>query len=92
MSASFSVGDVVEIIDSGRVHRHHQLIGTEAVVLAGPCESFLMESRVYYVIAGHDGVEYYADPLCLRKRHPPREQTSTWDDVIVWRPKETAHV
>jgi hypothetical protein len=24
----------------------------------------------------------------LRPRHPPtREQTSTWDDVVVWRPK-----
>jgi hypothetical protein len=50
---------------------------------------------MYYGVKFPDSdLMWLAEPHELRKRRPPppREQTSTWDDVVVWRPKETSHV
>jgi hypothetical protein len=44
-----------------------------------------------YRVKWADGAFARQDRKYLRKKRPPpqREQTSTWDDVIVWRPRET---
>lgn len=76
-------GSEVEIIAQPQPHDWHLSL-TGKWVTAGK-----------YVIA-LAGAYYEVLPENLRKRRPPpaREQTSTWDDVIVWRPKtkETSHV
>lgn len=61
------------------------------------CEGAITELGVDYVprhlLKMSDGAEMYVAAHCLRKKEPPkREQMSTWDDVIVWHPKETTHV
>jgi hypothetical protein len=35
---------------------------------------------------------YQCWPKHLRKRRPPDEPSSRWDDVIVWKPREVEHV
>lgn len=90
----FSVGDVVEIVlPPGAICARHleHVLGKEGTIV---------ELSVDYVrgipqhgIEMRDGERIKAARTCLRKKlPPPREQTSTWDDVIVWRPKEIAHV
>lgn len=50
------------------------------------------EKVVGYRVRAQDGRIFVARPCKLRKKKPPRQPVSTWNDVIVWRPKETSHV
>lgn len=90
MAESFSVGDVCEIVESA-LYPHH--IGLEVTVM-GELRAVAGWPGVFHEIRYPDGGTGDARPQCLRKKRPPptREQTSTWDDVIVWRPREVSHV
>lgn len=48
-----------------------------------------VEPMKYVVL--YDGSYYQVSPPYLHKKPPPRELISTWDDVIVWRPREKVH-
>lgn len=53
---------------------------------------YQIEHSPGWVLGPHERlVKKFAPPEHLRKRWPPpqREATSSWDDVIVWRPNTT---
>ena len=100
---NFKVGDLAIIVTAC----DHDLlfpeyIGEEVEVTRDLSLVWVWEDRKHtsrrpewcYVVRLRSGEEIAALPENLRKRRPPapREQTSTWDDVIVWRPNETSHV
>ena len=70
--------------------------GEIVTITAGPfTDPALYEGNVGYFIQTDTGRKMDVGIVCLRKLPPPppqREATSNWDDLIVWRPKETAHV
>ena len=92
MGESFSVGEIaiLQNCDDPRDNGDE----CEIVRLPEP-KSYRFNGRVvpagHYIVkhrVGWQGTPYWgAPPETLRKRPPPREQTSTWEDVIVWRPK-----
>ena len=94
----FEVGEIAII--HGLVHKpQHNGMECTIVALPRPTEWVNEEGRL--TSAGHYRIHrngYYEvtqiRPENLRKKRPPqsREPVSTWDDVIVWRPKETSHV
>jgi hypothetical protein len=92
VAESFSVGDVVEIFQhpAAFIDPTHA-IGREGTIVALYVDTIFGLQR-HRVDCG-DRV-FRVTERCLRKKQPPqpREQVSTWDDVIVWRPKETSHV
>lgn len=86
----FEVGDRVEVI----LARPSQpvVVGQRGVVV-GPPE--WDSAGVFYVQVDYEGLcePVHSRTDAIRKLPPPtREPVSTWDDVIVWRPKETSHV
>jgi len=99
MAESFSVGEIAILQNCSNAKYN----GGECVILGLPrphrwdCGNPDNGSR--YIRAGEywtesDGKTWSTPPNRLRKKRPPqqREATSSWDDVIVWRPKETEHV
>lgn len=84
------IGDIVEIIE-GNVWKPMPGdlgVGSRGTVIDSPEASFV---KVDY------GLEkpVWSLRTAIRKVQPPppqREATSNWDDLIVWRPKEIAHV
>jgi hypothetical protein len=92
VSESFSVGDMVELL-SGRAEPGAQIyFGQEARIIQLSV-SFMQLGRPRHLIEMGDTMLLEVDELCLRKKKPPapREQVSSWENVIVWRPKELAH-
>lgn len=94
MSESFSVGEIAIIhYADGPDPRN----GDEVAIIAlAQAEDYVSPITGKWIKAGKLVVEYrgtcfQAYPKHFRKRRPPREPVSTWDDVIVWRPKEMAH-
>jgi hypothetical protein len=101
VSESFGVGEIAIIVAAPDCdHIFPEFIGSEVEVTAPLDWVWVWEDRKHrsrrreqaYIVRLPNGEEIAALPESLRKRPPPREPTSTWDDVIVWRPKETAHV
>lgn len=97
-SESFSVGEIAIL---RHCENHPEYEGTDCAIVDPLTEKMVheartgvLEIRMAYGIRAHDGRLFAAQPHHLQKKKPPpvREQTSTWDDVIVWRPKETANV
>lgn len=84
----FRVGDLVEILPGRCTPDAVRYIGREGVIVK-LCSTYLKSGEPRHEIEMRDGGLLDAAERCLRKRRPPREQTSTWDDVIVWRPKAT---
>lgn len=89
----FKVGDVVEILPGSADSYARKCIGKEGVIQE-LCVSTMLGGEPRHLVVMRDGERIHAGVSCLRKRRPPpqREATSSWDDVIVWRPKELAHV
>ena len=90
---SFKVGDVVEILHGSAADEVRHCIGME-----GSIEELNID-RMWNGVPCHGVVTKSGERLnvsasLLRKKRPPpvRERTSTWDDVLVWRPKELTHV
>lgn len=89
--SDFKVGDICVLID----HKQHSTEGRAYVGREFEITSLTARHPRWdcQVRALDDGKEADACFRVLRKKQPPaREPTSTWDDVIVWRPKETTHV
>lgn len=98
MAKAFSIGEIVIVRDADNPGDPRNGDEAEVVDLPRPTDFFSSASGKMvhagkYVIL-YCGAYYQTWPKHLHKRRrpPPREQTSTWDDVIVWRPKETSHV
>lgn len=95
MSESFSVGEIAIMrsdwpeFDNTEV----EVVGGLAM-RTGKLRDGSSRTSVCYVVLRHDGKQHQVDPPRLRKKRPPpqREAISSWDDVIVWRPKEMQHV
>jgi hypothetical protein len=95
VAESFSVGEIAIAWYPGEA-RH----GVECEIIAlpqphdhpSPITGKWMKAHKYMVL--YEGTYYQVFEKRLRKRRPPptREPVSSWDDVIVWRPKETSHV
>ena len=87
----FKVGDVVEVLPGKHALGAGIYIGQEGVIEELSVK-FMTDGDPKHSVRMKDGVFLDVAQRCLRKRRPPptREQTSTWDDVIVWRPKEIA--
>lgn len=86
---TFRIGDIVEIIQLNRSNPMPGGLGLGARGTVVGTEIFGI--RVDYGI----GKLVWSQPDSIRKIPPPppqREATSSWDDLIVWRPKETSHV
>jgi hypothetical protein len=91
---NFKVGEIAMLQNFSR---NAQFNGDECeiVALPRPCDwidSEGIQTNAGYYVTKHHGKVWQTAPHRLRKRPPPREQTSAWDDVIVWRPKEMSHV
>jgi ribosomal protein L21E len=87
--AEFSVGDRVEII-AGNIFK--PMPGSLAIGSRG---TVIDHADAMFVHVQYDDAPkpvWSARDAIRKLPPPPREQTSTWDDVIVWRPKETSHV
>lgn len=94
MSESFSVGDVVECVKHPDAYiSAWRRVGQQATITS-LYASETIDGRPLHRLRSHvDGLHFLCSERCMRKLlPPPREKTSTWDDVIVWRPKETANV
>jgi hypothetical protein len=68
----------------------------EIVTLASPVD-YVSAVTGNLINAGKFLIIYRGDyfqtwPKHLRKRRPPDEPSSRWDDVIVWKPREVEHV
>lgn len=89
MSESFSVGDRIEVIRANLTRHCNVRVGDRGTV----DEAVVPDMPGFVGVVMDDGQDLYSRISCIRKLPPPqREPTSTWDDVIVWRPKEIAHV
>jgi hypothetical protein len=85
---AFSVGDLVEVILAKP--NEPACVGMRGTVIEVGVADW---TGVEFVRVDYAGHLVYSRPKVLRKIPPPkREPTSTWDNVIVWRPKETSHV
>lgn len=91
---SFSVGEVAILVPCAPYDPQAEKYLGQEIEIVAPLELVLHMDDPAYQFKASDGVIGWATPKALRKRRPPptREQTSTWDDLIVWRPKEIAHV
>jgi hypothetical protein len=94
VAESFSVGEIAILVDNGTPMEPgcESYTGQEVEITSGRQFSIAIIGCWYYDVRSKDGVELEAAESSLRKRRPPREPTSTWDDVIVWHPRETSHV
>jgi hypothetical protein len=100
VAESFSVGEIAIVHVCGYHSRYglndgmSKYLHTEVTVESAPVELFTQSRPQHVVRSALDGSTFYVSICCLRKCQPPphRETVSTWDDVIVWRPKETSHV
>jgi hypothetical protein len=98
VAESFSVGEIAIAWKADEPTSRFNGEEVEVVALPGtneyesPITGRWVDADKYVV--RHDGRFYQVSPRYLRKKRPPpkREQISTWDDVIVWRPKELTHV
>lgn len=82
----FELGEIAVIVNAHPMFQ--QYVNTECEIIGVDC--YISDDRPSeYFIQCADGFRCYASSRNLRKRRPPapREQTTTWDDVIVWRPK-----
>lgn len=89
MSESFSKGDLVEVTQA----KPGDVVGVGA--RGQVITPFVEDWRgIPYVEVDYGiGSNVHSQPHCIRKIQPPkREPTSTWDDVIVWKPREVTHV
>lgn len=94
------IGDVAKLI----LCEYHSKLGpadgmakylhSEVTIETGPFEIWTQSRLVRSVRSMLDNTTFCACVCCLQKIPPlpQREATSSWDDVIVWRPKEIAHV
>lgn len=91
---SFRSGDVCEVLPGESDLVGGTYIGQEGTIVC-LCYSFVFGGEPRHQLRMQDGQLLEVAVSCLRKRRPPsiREQTSTWDDVIVWLPraKETSN-
>jgi hypothetical protein len=94
MSESFSVGERAVFV--GYAKGAGRPIDGEVVTIDS---TPITDAKYYYGGVGYfirtdDGMRMDVGIVCLKKIPPlpQREATSSWDDVIVWRPKEKAHV
>jgi hypothetical protein len=89
MTEKFEIGEVAIVV---KCFHNPALEGTE-VTITGPLTwrptATAGHVRAYKTSAPSKlGGWFVAEPFQLRKKAPPaRESLSTWDDVIVWRPK-----
>ena len=93
----FSVGEMVLLVtrppQSNPEWHGHRYHGCEAQVIRIGGDIFAAmlgnNNEAIYRVRVEDGTEFQCFAHNLRKKRPPpqREQTTTWDDVIVWRPK-----
>lgn len=98
MCESFSVGEIAIVCG---YFDWPELVGSEVEII-GPLSTYrcckrntsILIERHGYMVRRPDGVLAIYVPEHLRKRRPPptREPVSTWDDVIVWKPREVSHV
>jgi hypothetical protein len=93
MSESFSVGEIAIIHCVANEKNGDEC---EIVALVRPVD-YVSEVTGNLIFAGkllvlYRGKYFQVFSKHLRKRRPPRDPTSTWDDMIVWRPKDTSHV
>jgi hypothetical protein len=95
VSESFSVGDQATVFVCGYHSRYglndgmSKYLHTDVTIESVPVELFTQSRPQHLVRSALDGSTFYASVCCLCKCQPSpqREATSTWDDVIVWRPK-----
>lgn len=88
MSETFSVG---EIAVAYGWETNPEFNGCAVEVIGGLEARHPPDASLTYLVRMPNGL--LTRTLMLRKRPSSmREQTSTWNDLIVWRPKETVHV
>jgi len=83
---TFSV-DELAIIAMAKADYWQPYVGTECEVIAIGC-SCPRNCGSDYTIMVHDGRKAGCFAHNLRKKRPPREATTTWDQVPYWRPKQ----
>lgn len=90
----FSVGEIAIVAGPFNHHEYDKYIGTEVTIL-GPIEVCPVDGSSAHRITPleNDGRTWWAEPRQLRKK-PPYDGNvkTTWDDLIVWKPKEVVTV
>lgn len=87
---TFSIGEIAILVRVGGAGN----VGDEVEVCRLSGCGWHSDNLPRHSVVGTDGFKYCVPVEDLRKRRPPpqREATSSWDDVIVWKPREVEHV
>jgi hypothetical protein len=77
---TFSVGDMVRVVDSATHPEENGWHGT----VSGPLETWGCSKIPVYPVRFQHGSERLCSPKCLRKIHPPQDPTYVkWRDALV---------